>query len=184
MIAAWFARLNQRERFLALGVGGVLFLLINWIIWSTLLGMSAELRDTYAREKSARKEQTVYLAEYPMWLHRADWLKKHQLGLTNPAEASSLLTQIQQIAGKYKVQIDNPQIGSVENNPTHQAVPVTIETKSAWPPLVHFLYDVQKPDAFIVFESVNLMVDSNDQTVMRGRFKIAKWFAPGSGPKQ
>jgi len=43
---------------------------------------------------------------------------------------------------------------------------------------VHFFYDAQRPEAFIVFETVNLMVDSGDPTVMRGRFKIAKWFAP------
>jgi hypothetical protein len=30
----------------------------------------------------------------------------------------------------------------------------------------------------MVFENVNLMVDPNDPSVMQGRFKIAKWFAP------
>jgi hypothetical protein len=44
---------------------------------------------------------------------------------------------------------------------------------------VHFLYDVQRPEAFTVFEQANLIVDASDPTVMRGRFKIAKWFAPG-----
>jgi hypothetical protein len=42
---------------------------------------------------------------------------------------------------------------------------------------------VQKPEAFIVFENANLMIDSSDPTVMRGRFKIAKWFASSSAPK-
>lgn len=179
--AAWFARLNQRERVLALAVGGLLFLLVNWILWSALLGMSSGLRSKWADARSTRTEQTVYLKEYSKWQQRADWLKKHELTLTNPAEASSLLTQVQQIAQKYKVEINNPQIGSVEKAPNHQSVSATIETKSDWESLVHFLYDVQKPDAFIVFEDANLMIDSNDATVMRGRFKIAKWFAPG-GP--
>ncbi|HEY2801747.1 MAG TPA: hypothetical protein VGI85_14240 [Chthoniobacterales bacterium] len=176
MIAAWFARLNQRERALVLAVSGVLFLLVNWAIWSALLGMSANLRHTYADEQSDRTAQKVYLNEYKTWQRRAEWLQHREPALTNPAEASSLLTQLQQIAAKYKVQIDNPQIGSVEKAPDHQSVSATIETKSAWEPLVHFLYDVQKPEAFIVFESANLMIDSNDPTVMRGRFKIAKWF--------
>ncbi len=182
IFSSWFARLNQRERVLALGVGGLLFLLLNFLIWNTLLGMSAKLRSDWATQRSARAEQKVYLDEYKTWSRRDDWLKKHQLTLTNPAEASSLLTQLQQIAGKYKVQIENPQIGSVETTPTHQSVSATIETKSSWEPLVHFLYDVQNPDAFIVFESTNLLIDSSDPTVMRGRFKIAKWFAP-SGAK-
>ncbi len=178
MIAAWFARLSQRERVLSLMVGGALFLLINLLIWSMLLGMSAKLRTDWAAQRSERKAQKIYLDESKTWERRDEWLKKHQRALTNPAEASSLLTELQQIAGKYNVQIENPQIGSVESAPTHQSVSATIETKSGWEPLVHFLYDAQKPESFIAFENVNLLIDNGDPTVMRGHFKIAKWFTP------
>jgi hypothetical protein len=57
--------------------------------------------------------------------------------------------------------IENPAIGSGETTPSHQAF-ASIETK-AWPPLIHFLYDVQRPDA-VVFENVNLAIDSSDPT--------------------
>ena len=85
---------------------------------------------------------------------------------------------MKQIAGKHNVEIDNPQIGAVEKTKTHQSISVSIETKSGWESLVHFFYETQKPEAFIAFETVNLMVDPNDPTVMHGRFKIAKWFRP------
>ena len=157
MIARWLGQMNQRERVLALSVAGILFLLINLGIWSALFGMSAGARAEFATQRAARAEPKVYLEEEKMWKKRAEWLKKNQPHLNNPAEASTLLTQVKQIAGKYNVQID---------------------TKSGWGPLVHFLYDTQKPETFTVFETVNLMVDATDPTVMRGRFKIAKWFAP------
>ncbi len=179
MIGRWLAQMNQRERLLALSVGGILFLLINLAIWSALFGMSADARKDYAAQKAARAEQKVYLQEEKMWKRRAEWLKKNQPKLNNPAEASTLLTQVKEIAGKYNVQIENPQIGAVESTPAHQSVSATFETKSGWEDLVHFLYDVQRPEAFIVFENVNLLVDATDPTVMHGRFKIAKWFAPG-----
>ena len=54
----------------------------------------------------------------------------------------------------------------------------SFEVKSAWPPLVHFLYDVQQPESFVVFESVTLNIDSADPTMMRGKMKLARWFAP------
>jgi hypothetical protein len=38
---------------------------------------------------------------------------------------------------------------------------------------------VQRPQEFVVFENVNLAIDGNDPTMMRGKFKIARWFAPG-----
>ncbi len=179
MIARWLAQMNQRERILALSVGGILFLLINLAIWSALFGLSAGARAEYAAQRATRTEQTVYLGEEKMWKKRAEWLKKKQPHLNNPAEASTLLTQVKQIAGKYDVQIDNPQIGVVEKTPSHQSVSASFETKSDWGSLVHFLYDAQRPEAFAVFEQTNLMVDASDPTVMRGRFKIAKWFAPG-----
>jgi hypothetical protein len=182
MIARWIAQMNQRERILALSVGAILFLLVNLAIWSALLGMSAGARADYATQRDARAEQKVYLEQEKTWKKRADWLKKSQPKLSNPAEASSLLTQVKQIAGKYTVQIDDPQIGAVETTSSHQSVSATFETKSGWGPLVHFFYDAQRPEAFTVFETVNLMVDASDPAVMRGRFKIAKWFAP-SGQK-
>ena len=180
MIARWLAQLNQRERSLALSVAGILFLLINLAIWSVLFKMSAGARSDYAAQRTARVEQKVYLEEEKTWKNRADWLRKKQPVLTNPAEASSLLTQVKGIAGKYNVQIEDPQIGPVETTPSHQSVSATFETKSGWEPLVRFFYEAQKPEAFTVFETVNLMVDGNDPTVMRGRFKIAKWFAPSA----
>ena len=94
MIARWLAQMNQRERILALAVGAILFLLVNLAIWSTLFGMSAGARTEYATQRATRKEQTVYLEEEKMWKKRADWLKKNQPSLNNPAEASHLLTRV------------------------------------------------------------------------------------------
>lgn len=182
MMTDRLARMNQRERVLALAVGAILFLLINFAIWSALLGMSAGARSQYAEERAARTAQKVYLEEEKTWKKRADWLAKNQPPLTNPAEASSLLTFVQELASKHNVRVEDPQIGPSDSDPSHQSVSATFETKSGWEPLVHFLYDAQKPEAFTVFETINLMVDSNDPTVMQGRFKIAKWFA-GSGKK-
>ena len=85
---------------------------------------------------------------------------------------------MKQIANKDNNLIENPVIGSSDSAAGHQAVFASIETKSPWPPLVHFLYNVQQPEGFIVFESINLQIDPSDPTTMRGKFKIARWFAP------
>lgn len=180
MINQWLEKMNPRERMLSLIIGSVLFLLLNLFLWSTLLGMSGTAREGYAKQRKARTEQEVYLQEEGTWQKRADWVKQKQPQLASAAEASSLLTLVKEIAGKYDVQVENPQIGAVEKTPSHDAVSATFETKSGWEPLVHFLYAAQKPENFTAFETVNLMVDSSESTVMRGRFKFAKWGAPGS----
>ena len=181
MMPAWWLRMNRRERLLSALIAGALLLLLNYLLWSGLLGGIKRINAEMAAKKSVRAAQLVYVKERALWATRDAWLKKTQPELKSPVEASTLLDQIKQIAGKHKILIENPAIGSSENTPDHQAVFASVETKSPWPPLVHLLYDVQQPDSFVVFESVNLQIDSADPTMMRGRFKIARWFAPSGG---
>jgi len=184
MISEWYARMNRRERTMLLTVGGIVFLLINIMIWSWLLGTISNARSELATRESKRKEQKIFVSERGMWEQREKWLHQHQPVFNGAGEASTLLEQqLKPIAAKYNILLENPQIGSGETTPSHQTVWASIETKSDWKSLVHFLYDVQQPEGFVVFESANLAVDSSDPTKMHGKFKIARWFAPPQRPK-
>lgn len=179
MIRTWFERLNRRERMLVSIVAGVVFVVVNFMIWSWLLHALGQARADLAVRKGKRTEQAIYINERDLWKKRDEWISKKQPVLGGPGDASKLLDeQIKPIASKYNVLIENPQLGSGETTPYHQTVYNSIETKSAWPALVHFVYDLQQPDNFIVFESVTLSIDGSDPTMMRGKFKIARWFAP------
>jgi hypothetical protein len=183
MIPDWYKRMNPRERVLAWVVAGTAIVLLNLLVVGWLFGALGRARTELAARKTARAEQAVYVKERDLWIKRDQWTQQHQPILKNPAEASILLDQMKQVAAKYNVLIQNPAIGSGETTPNHQTVFASIETKSPWPPLVHFLYDVQQPDAFVVFENINLAIDSSDPTMMVGKFKIARWFAPAQRPK-
>jgi hypothetical protein len=178
MMPAWYQRMNSRERVLGLIVAGVIVLLLNLFIWSALLGSIGRTRTELAERKALRKTQTVFMKERELWKERESWLTKNQPVLKSPGEASTLLEHVKQIAGKHKILIVNPAIGSSASTSHYQSVFASIETKSPWPALVHFLYDIQQPGAFIVFEDVDLAIDGSDPTVMRGKLKIARWFAP------
>jgi hypothetical protein len=183
MIPAWYHRMNPRERVLSWIVAGTIFVLVNLWMLSRILGALSGAQNEAATSRAKLAEQALYMKERELWTKREEWIRKHQPVLTNPAEASALLDQLREVAGKYNILIENPAIGAGETTPYHQTVFASIETKSPWPPLVHFLYDVQRPDAFIVFENVNLAIDGSDPTMMRGKFKIARWFAPAQGTK-
>jgi hypothetical protein len=182
-LRAAYQRMNRREQIVTLAIAGVLFVLINLFVWRMLLGSIGNSRRELAARRATRNEQNGYMRERDTWKKRDEWLQKTQPTMKGAEEASNLLDQLKQIAGKYNILIENPAIGSGESTTTHQAVFASIEASSHWPELVHFLYDVQQPDAFIVFESVNLSVDNNDATMMGGKFKIAKWFAPAQRKK-
>jgi hypothetical protein len=183
MMPAWYQRMNPRERLLSWIVAGTLFVLFNLWVLSSVLGAVGNAQKELATRRGKLAEQGVYVKERDMWTKRDEWMGQHQPVLKNPAEASALLDQLQEVAGKYNIQVENPAIGTGETTPYHQTVFASIETKSPWPPLVHFLYDVQHPEAFVVFENVNLAIDGNDPTMMRGKFKIARWFAPAQKAK-
>lgn len=183
MIAQLLQRMNRREQLLAGAVALVVFFLANLFLWSWLFRAIGNSRVEVAKRKQARTEQTVLLREGDLWSKREQWLREHQAAFHGAADASALLDQLKQIAGKYSVLIENPAIGNGPAAGAYQSVFASIETKSPWPPLVHFLYDVQAPDAFIVFESANIAIDSSDPTQMRGKFKIARWYAPASAAK-
>jgi hypothetical protein len=183
MMPAWYERMNPRERVLSWIIASSLFVLVNLLLLSWIFGALGRARSELAARKATLAEQALYMKERDLWTKRDQWIQQHQPTLKNPAEASTLLDELKEVADKHDVLIENPAIGSGEATPYHQAVFASIETKSAWPPLVHFLYNVQQPDAFVVFENVNLAIDSSDPTMMRGKFKIARWFAPAQKAK-
>lgn len=183
MMPAWYLKMTQRERRLALLVGGALFLLLNLFLWSKLFGVLSNAQAELALRKSTREEQQAYIKERDLWAKRDDWLKQHQPNLKSAVEASTLLDQVKEIAGKHNVLIENPAIGAGDPTADHQSVFASFETKSPWPPLVHFLYDVQQPESFVVFETVQLHIDTADPATMRGRFRLARWFAAGENVK-
>ena len=184
MMPAWYSRMNQRERLLSMIVGGVLFALLNLFLWNWVLGAIGRSRTELSSARLMRKEQDVFMKERDLWTQREQWLQQHQPAFNGAGEASTLLEQqLKPVAAKYNILLENPQIGSGETTPSHQTVWASVDTKSDWQSLVHFLYDVQQPEAFIVFESANLAVDPQDQTKMKGKFKIARWFAPAQKRK-
>ena len=179
IMPAWVERMNQRERVLSMIVAGIVFVLVNLFIWSWLFGAIGRAHAELAKHKETRKQQGIYVKERDLWRKRAEWIQQHQPVLREAGETSKLLDeQLRPVAEKHKILLENPQIGSGESTPNHQTVYATFETKSEWRPLVQFLYEIQQPESFIVFESVNLSVDSNEPAMMRGKFKVARWFAP------
>ena len=177
-IAGWYQSLNQRERRLSAIVAAIIFLLLNWYLWGKLFGALNHARADLATRQDTRKVQEVFIRERALWEKNAQWLKEHQPTLKGPGDASTLLDEIKQVAGKHNVLLENPAIGTGDATPERQAVFASFEVKSAWPPLVRFLYDVQQPDSFVVFESITLNIDAADPTQMRGKMKVARWFAP------
>lgn len=112
MMPAWYQRMNPRERVLAWAAAGTVFALLNFFILDWVFGALATAQKQIATRRATLAEQTLYVKERELWTKRDEWIRQHQPTLKNPAEASALLDQLKEVAGKYNVLIENPAIGS------------------------------------------------------------------------
>jgi len=172
-------QLSTREKNLSILVGTVAFLLITVFVTDYFLKNKARLTaDLAVKVRQLRMMQTRS-AEKAKWDQRAAWLTEKQPKLVSEERAGGqLLEQIKELAKKHSVLIESPVIRQSVRKPEYVAIGIEIETKSPWSALIAFLGELQTPEQFIVLDTANLKIDGADATQMRGKFKIARWYAP------
>ena len=116
MMPAWYQRMNPRERVLSWIVAGTVAVLLNLWILSSLWGAVASAQKEFGTRRSKLAEQAVYVKERDTWTKRDEWMRQHQPTLKDPAEASALLDQVKEVAGKYNILVENPAIGTGESH--------------------------------------------------------------------
>jgi hypothetical protein len=173
-----FSTMSRREKILAAIVAGAVFLLFNIVLLNIVAKRQTVLRAGIATKQLEIEAMRALVSERDLWTARDAWLEGKQPPLTNENTAGGqLLDRVKSLAGG-DVAVENPAIAAPGKTQHYRSVAVTVETKSLWPALVKFLHALQQPDQCIVLESANIQIDPADATKMKGRFKIAKWYAP------
>ncbi|MCE9608635.1 MAG: hypothetical protein K8R23_00245 [Chthoniobacter sp.] len=173
------APLSTREKNLSFLVGAIFLLGLTYLVGDYFLKNHARLRADLANQKKQLATLESLSGEKALWEKREAWLREKQPKLVDDDSGGvKLLDQIKELAKTKQVVLEKPVIRPPLRKPDYTAITVEIETKSTWPALIGFLSQLQSPEQFIVLESANLKIDGADQTQMRGRFKIARWFAP------
>lgn len=170
--------MNPREKRLAIIVGGIVALMVNYWLIEFFIKNQRQLRADFTRKTQELALKRTLFEEKAKWEQRDAWVRSKQPRLTNEASAGvALLDEVKETAKKTNVLVEAPSIGTPEKRAQMTAVTVNIETKGSWESLCGFLREMQGPERFIVFETANIQVDSTDKTQMRGKFRVAKWFA-------
>lgn len=172
-------RLSDREQRLALVVGGMVFLFSNYLLIEWAWTTQARLRAAIEGRKKQLRLVDSASGDLAFWEKRDAWLQTKQPRLENADTAAvDLLEYIKTAAKKNAVLLENPTIRVPEHQPDYTSISVEIETKSPWTPLIGFLYDLQSGGQFVAVETANLKVENTDASQIRGRFRIARWYAP------
>jgi hypothetical protein len=172
-------QMNAREKTLAVIVGTLLVALTTYMLASFFQKNYTKLKSQLRDRQTELDAMKTLSTERELWLKRDAFFREQQPPLANPGGAGvALLEEAKEIAQKHSIVVENPTIGTPEVRPNYQAVSVTLETKSEWKNLIDFIYELQAPNSFIVFESAKIALDPSDKTQFRGNFRLSKWFAP------
>jgi len=171
-------RLTRRERILIYIIVGVLFVVGNLTLLTSLKNRHIRLKADLAQKRTEIQAMKVILAESDQWTARQKWLTANQPRLTNPEQTRvQLLEQIKEVARAHEVLLESPELGDLEVQSAYRSVSVQVTTKGSWASTVQFLHAMQQPDRFIVFETANIQIDPGNASRMSCKFKIAKWYA-------
>ncbi len=175
------ANLSKRELILAFAVGGILFLLVNLAVLRLVTQSRTRLLVDLSAKRQELQSLRLFADDAELWEQRDAWLTAHQPPAENLDRAGyELLEEMKKLAQRENVLLEKPELQGTDKTDVATVVPVILQTKSTWPALVDFLQKLQSPDRFIVVESADLSQDPDDNTQMRGKFRIARWFAPSS----
>lgn len=170
--------LSSREKWLAGIVAAVVFVAGTCLFIESYTRQRAALQATIVSRTKQLRMARALAEELPFWEQRDQWLRIQQPQFTGDDTAGvQLLDRIKELAQKHAVLLENPALRPAERLPAYISVAVEVETKSGWPALVNFLQELQSPAQFVAVESANLKVDAAEPAQMRGRFRIARWYA-------
>ena len=175
------ASLSSREKVLSILVGGIAFILVTFFVTDYFLKSKARLTTDLGLKMRVLKKVQGLGAEKALYEQREAWLREKQPKLVNEDRVGGeLLEQVQKLMKNHQIVPENPVVRATLRKPEwpYVSVGVEFETKSEWPALIAFLGELQTPEQFIAFDSLNLKIDSAEPTKMRGKFKIARWYAP------
>ena len=173
------AKMSQREKVLASGVGAALFLLLNIFLFKIFLGNHALLLTSLAKAKVQMAGFQQQESERTKWAQREVWLDANLPALGDADIANKQIREaLLDLGKKHTVTIESPAPGVPNSQPYYTSLGVRIECKAAWTQIGNFLYDLQTPGQFLVIESLEMKVDPTDKTQLRATMTVAKWFAP------
>jgi hypothetical protein len=172
-------QMTPRERTLATIVGAILFVFVNLFLIQYFMKQDRRLRSDRMLKTQGLAVKKALLADREVWEQRDQWLTQTFAKLTDPDRApNDLRNAAVEVGKKHQITIENPSLGKAETKPQYIAVGMSFEVKCKWSDLGGFLAEIQAPDHFIAFDNANLQTDTTDKSLMHGRFKVQKWFAP------
>jgi hypothetical protein len=173
------SQMSQREKMLALLVGGAVAVFLNVLILNFFLSKYREYRTAKMEAEGKLANFKVLETERDRWAKRDVWLSAQLTPLGDKDVVDKAQRDaLQALAKKHEILIENVARGTAIPMTNYTEFKTSLDCKAKWDQLIFFLHELQSPENFTVVNPVDIRVDPNDKTQFKANITVVKWFAP------
>lgn len=169
--------MSQREQRLAMIVLAMLILGGGWIVFSQMgkWRKSIDERDFKLTVKKAEAEELLKQKDF--WHLRSQWLESKLEPYPSRNEADNKIYELVEETARKQGLTLMRQLTEPEEVQGMTSAGVIIEAKGKLESILRWLYDLQKPNAFISIKSLSLKSNPEDSSlVIVSDLKVQKWY--------
>jgi len=168
--------LNPREQRLALGLGIVVFLMLNLLLLPRLVAFNRESRRKNAELQAQVTAAHVWIARRDYWNERKAWLEKNEPTLHAAREESAdQLEHFQKSARESGLTIAEVSLLQLPATEFYQPIGARLTVKGPWAGLVRFVSGLQNPALFNVIPRFSIRSDETPPDV-QCELEVQRWF--------
>lgn len=151
---------NAREKRLALGLGVVIFLMLNLLFLPKLIAGNKARRQKNAELTAQVAAARTWVTRRDYWNERKAWLEKTEPILHAAREDSAAqLESFQKAAREHDVSLSDIQLLQLPAAEFYQPIGARLTVKGSWSGLVAFVSGLQNPELFNVIPRFSVRSD-------------------------
>jgi len=169
--------MTQREQRLAMLVMLMLILGGGWIVFSQMGKWRKSIDERDFKLSLRKTEAEELLKQRDFWNLRSEWLASQQESYPSRNEADNKIYELVEQTAKKQGLTLMRQLAEPEEVGGMTSATVLVEAKGPLDKVLRWLYDLQKPAAFISIKSLALKTNPEDTSlVIVSDLKIQKWY--------
>ncbi len=169
--------MTTRELRLAMAVMALVICGGGWLAFLQMSKWRKELDDRDYKLSQQRVEAEELLRQKDFWNARQAWLDQKQPAYPARNEADNQIYELVDQTAKKQGLTVLRQLGEPEEQPGMVSSTVIVEAKGPFEKVQRWLYDLQKPEAFVSVKGITLKSNPEDTAlVIVSDMKVQKWF--------
>ncbi len=171
---------NRREKIIAWVCAGVLFSFANreFVLKPLQAQRAALQRRIVENRKLIAKELQYVQLERQRSARYEPWIEPLRQRASKEQEVSSLLSQVQQLAGEGNLEVTEMKPRKIKNEETFKTLSISLSVNGSLNDILKFLHAVQSPSVNLGIQEFNLEPKSSPNNGLTCRLDLSRILVP------